>query len=108
MGRVEFRMNPGFAREAVRTLEVELLLRQVAGRVAEKAKSALGSVDPDEPIEVEMTEDHRGRVARVVNRDWKGIFLEFGTVRSRAHPALRPALMAEGLPPAPTDGSSDA
>jgi hypothetical protein len=107
-GRVVFRMNPRFPAEAVRTAEVEVFLRAVADRVAERAKRALGAVDPDEEIEVELDEDHRGKIARVVNRHWKGIFLEFGTVRSRAHPHLRPALMAEGLKPAPRDGSSGA
>lgn len=107
-GRVVFHMNPGFARELIESAEVELVLRDRAENVAGRARQALGSVDPDERIEVEIIKDHRGKVARVINRDWKGRFLEFGTVRARARPHLRPALVGEGLPPAPSDGSSSA
>jgi hypothetical protein len=88
----------------IESAEVELVLRDRAENVARRARQALARVDPDEPIEVEIIEDHRGKVARVINRDWKGRFLEFGTVRARPDHTFGRRSSAEGLPPAPAMG----
>lgn len=108
MAKVVFKMNPNFPAEVLRSAEVEVLLREMGERVAERAKRIVEQWDPDEPITVEIIEDHRGKVAQVWNHDWKAWFFEHGTVKMEARPSLRPALEAEGLPPAPVEyGAAD-
>jgi hypothetical protein len=102
-----FKMNPHFPAEVLHDAELRRYMEERAKPVAERAERLVQEYDPDEHVTVEMVEDGRGHVARVTNHDWKWRFFEFGTVKMDARPALRPALAAEGLPPAPVDGGGE-
>lgn len=99
----EFKLDPKFDDELVRSPELRGHLEKLAKNAADRAKQLVpvDTGDLQDSIEGVVDFDRRGFVGRVDAHDFKAKWIEFGTVRRPARPFLRPALEAEVGPLAP-------
>lgn len=89
----KFTYNPRvegvIARSPAVARAVEATANAIRDQARENAPVRTGALR--DSIETVTGVDERGAFARVVVRDFKGGWLEFGTERTRAQPYLRPA-----------------
>lgn len=91
-----FQLDPGFEKAILRDDWVKEELRQRTEEMASKAKTITKSKSIRKGIEA-VVEFENGRwVGRVIAKDFKSGWFEFGTVKMRARPFLAPAAMALG------------
>lgn len=99
MSGAKFTANPGFEAALLRSgfvaaaLEVEA--KALAADAARRAPRLSGRLADSIEGGTRLTE--RGFVGVVVVRDFKALWVENGTRRTRAHPYLRPAIRARRL-----------
>lgn len=92
-----FDVDPNFEEELLHSPFARDLVEELADRAAERARQIVPveSGDLRDSIEGDVVLDSRGFTGRVNAFDWKAHFVEFGTVRRRARPFIRPAVEAE-------------
>jgi HK97 gp10 family phage protein len=95
-----FKMNPNFAREFLRSREVDPALREAAEKAAQIARDTAPVGDPEtdphagryrDSIVAEVTEQNGKRVGKVRAEAPEASFVEFGTINNAAHHTLRNA-----------------
>lgn len=100
MARPNFRQDRRLAEAVLHNPAIVPVLAARAARVRDRARAlapddpSTGPPDLRSEIDSEVVRGPRGWVGRVVSRNWKGHFWEFGTARTPARPYLRPALEA--------------
>jgi len=91
-------LRPDFERAILRSTDVEGFLQELADEAAEYAKDSAayrsGHLEGGIEAQVVLSDDSGGLVGRVVSKDFKSLWLELGTRRTRAQPYLLPALEA--------------
>lgn len=106
-----FELDPGFEAQVLRSSDTRELLRPLTEEARDRAERHAarrkGYLVEGITAEVVVESGDRGPgfsgagyVGRVVSHDFKSVWLEYGTRRTRAQPFLVPAL-AETLPGAP-------
>lgn len=96
-----FEQHPAFERELLRSIEMRRVIEHRTEAVAERA-SEIAADDPrtvaddlHRMIEAEVEIDAHGAHGRVVSKNFKGHWYEFGASGVPARPYLRPALESE-------------
>lgn len=95
-----FEMNPHFEKEVQASDGVRDFLANLVPDIARDARElvAVDTGDLRDSIEGEVgTSDRGGHMGRVVAKDFKAAWEEFGTSRQSERPFLRPAAEAAGL-----------
>jgi hypothetical protein len=92
----KFQPDPSFEKAWSRSEHPKKIAREAATDIAKQAQRNTQSKRIREGIVVEVGEVEGSTVARVIAKHFISGFFEFGTVKMRAQPYLRPAAVALG------------